>query len=78
MAVYVVASVLVAVLAVASLIAFAVGVLGAFGVPCLIRCPQCRHMTLGVRQSANCLQCRHPHLKHPIAARHLGHPTGVR
>ena len=78
MAVYVVAGVLVAVLAVASLIAFAVGVLGAFGAPCLIRCAQCRHMTLGVRHSTNCLQCRHPRPKHPIAAGHFGHPTGVR
>jgi hypothetical protein len=78
MVAYVVACALVAALAVASLIAFVVGVLGAFGAPCLIRCPECDHTTLGIRQSAACLKCRHPHLTHPIAARHFGHTTGVR
>jgi hypothetical protein len=69
MAVYVIASVLVAVLAAASMIALAVGVLGALGAPCLLRCARCGHLTLATHEPF-CLHCRHPYLTHPVAALH--------
>lgn len=72
MAIYILTSVLVAVLATATLVAFAVGVLGAFGMLQLNRCTGCGHLTLDRGDSSACPYCRHPYLAHPIA--HLRHP----
>lgn len=71
MAIYVLTSVLVAVLAAISLIAFAVGVLGAFGMMQIKRCTGCGHLTWD-RVDA-CPYCRHPHLAHPFASLRNAH-----
>lgn len=70
MAIYVVTAALVAILAAASLVALALGVLGAFGVLHLARCTKCGHLAVGENPSSACPYCRHPNLAHPIAAIH--------
>ena len=73
MATYVVTSLLVALLAAISLLAFAVGMLGVMGFSCLSRCRLCGHLTLAAERPESCPYCRHPHLTHPFAARHRPH-----
>lgn len=72
MAIYVLTSALVAVLAAASLIAFAIGVLGAFGMVHLKRCSGCGHLISDRSESGACPYCRHSYLTHQMAR--LRHP----
>lgn len=74
MLIYVVLAVLVGLLAIATVMAQAVGLLALGGVVRLMRCSGCGHLTITDPQTkpASCPYCRHEHLAHPLAALHLG------
>lgn len=67
--------VLMTVLALAAVAAIYVGLLNWFGLLYVVRCAECRHLTLSSanRPQSSCPQCRHPVLTHPIHA--LAHPS---
>lgn len=75
MALDVVVSVLVLVVAAATCFAFTLGLLGEFGVVRLRRCPQCASFMVSLSGAANrrCVSCRHAHLTHPL--RTIRHPV---
>lgn len=60
----IVAGVLVGLLALASVTAMVIGVLGSFGGLHLMRCAQCGHMafTTVEKHPDGCRHCQHPHL----------------
>ncbi len=62
----IVAGILVGLLALASVAAMVIGVLGSFAGLHLMRCAQCGHMafTTTDRHPQECGYCRHPHLTH--------------
>ena len=74
MAIYIVLVALIGLLAIASSIALAVGLLGVGGLVRLMRCARCGHLTLTDLRSppASCPYCQHEHLTHPFAALHRG------
>ena len=65
-------SALVVVLAVATVIAAFVGLLGVAGALRLLRCEQCDHLvvTSALRPPGTCAYCRHDRLFHPVHAMH--------
>lgn len=75
MELYVVVSLLVLVLVVATCVAFTVGLLGEFGVVRLTRCPECAHVLMASRgnEQPACPYCRHDRLAHPL--RTMRHPV---
>ena len=66
MDVEIVAGILVGLLALVTVTAIAVGVLGTFGGLHLLRCSQCGHLAFTARDAHpdGCGYCRHPHLTH--------------
>jgi len=74
-ALYIVISVLVAALAVVTVVALALGVLSMLGAVRLARCSACGHLTVTDTRTApgSCPQCRHEHLTHPLASLHHVH-----
>lgn len=81
MILYIVIGVLVVVVALASVAAFAVGILSLLGGMRLQRCSQCRHLYAadlieahgGSHASTGCPFCRHTALLHPLASLHHPH-----
>jgi hypothetical protein len=66
---YVVAGILIGILAIASVFALVVGLLGAFGGLSLGRCAGCGHIAVSRGEPrTSCAYCRHPHLAQPLAA----------
>ena len=78
MAGYVVAGILVAILAVATLMALVLGLLGVFGQLRFGRCAACGHVTMspGGTDEPSCAYCRHPHVVHPIGSWRHRAPVG--
>ncbi|MGH8862689.1 MAG: hypothetical protein ACRDVG_15900 [Jatrophihabitantaceae bacterium] len=77
MAIYIAIAVLVGLLAIVSLAAMGIGLLGAAGLLRLERCLHCGHLAVATRNETpqSCPYCRHTHLVHPLAALHRsGHP----
>ena len=75
MTVYLVPTVvLVALLAVTTMVAFYLGLANWIGAFYVVRCAACRHLTFSSRNGPreSCPQCRHPVLTHPLHA--LMHP----
>jgi hypothetical protein len=66
----IVLAVLIGVLAVVTLLAAYVGVLGLTGADVLERCPRCRHLWLRLAAADGCGYCRHDRLLHPMWALH--------
>jgi hypothetical protein len=77
MVVEVVTGVLVSLLAIASVVAGAVGILCLMGAARLTRCQACGHLGLAAAHGPlrSCLQCRHERLFHPVLAHHAGRHT---
>lgn len=75
MALEILTSLLVVVLAVATVYAAIVGLLGSTGALRLLRCERCAHLviTSGFRAPGTCGYCRHDRLLHPFYARHHAH-----
>jgi DNA-directed RNA polymerase subunit RPC12/RpoP len=74
MAVYMIIAVLVGALAIVTLAALVLGLLGAGGLVNLVRCTRCAHLVIIGRDDTNpiCPYCRHKHLAHPLTT--LRHP----
>jgi len=68
MAAYVIVGVLVGALAIVTLAALVLGLLGAGGLVNLARCTRCAHLVIIGRDDAKpiCPYCRHEHLAHPL------------
>ncbi len=76
MLIYLALAVLVGALAIATVLAQAVGLLSLGGFVRLARCNRCDHLTISDPQTrpASCPYCRHERLAHPFAALHHGRP----
>jgi len=72
MAVYVVIALLVSGLAIATVAAAIIGILGLVGVLRFACCEHCGHLTVTDVRTVpqSCPQCRHEHLTHPLASLH--------
>jgi len=79
MALEILTSLLVVVLAVATLVAALVGLLGITGALRLLRCERCDHLvvTSALHRPGTCAYCRHDRLFHPVA-HWAAHPPGRR
>ncbi|HEU5270347.1 MAG TPA: hypothetical protein VFU36_10530 [Jatrophihabitans sp.] len=75
MAVYIVIALLVSGLALVTVAAAIVGLLGVAGILRLARCDRCGHLTVtdARTEPQSCPQCRHERLAHPLATLHRLH-----